>query len=194
MSIELATKTPEAPAWTAEQRSLADEFLVEYGIDADQITFTDETLNPIFDFDALFFLANQLGDFWDISIEAGEVDHERGYCTSQCCIMLGDSRTRKMFGSAFIGETMPGGAGGRRRGDLEMRVKMRRAWVKTARKMELKNRKAFKELFFHAAPYAEVAAQTGRKEKDLRGLAARTTARLRKELIRQREGPVDETC
>jgi hypothetical protein len=108
MSIELATHTPNGSVLTAEQQSLADEFLVEYGIEANQITFTDDQLNPIFDFDALFFLANRLGDFWDISIEAGDVDHERGYCTSHCCIMLGDSRTRKMFGSAFVGETMPG--------------------------------------------------------------------------------------
>lgn len=108
MSIEVAKGDATTAQWTEEQRSLADEFLVEYGIEPEQIAFTDTELNPIFDFDALFFLANRLGDFWDISIEAGDVDHERGYCTSHCCIMLGDSRTRKMFGSAFIGETMPG--------------------------------------------------------------------------------------
>ncbi len=108
MSIETVKDEAASPLWTAEQRSLADEFLVEYGIEPEQIAFADAELNPIFDFDALFFLANRLGDFWDISIEAGDVDHERGYCTSHCCIMLGDSRTRKMFGSAFVGETMPG--------------------------------------------------------------------------------------
>jgi hypothetical protein len=107
MSIEIA-KGEATAMWTDEQRSLADEFLVEYGIEPEQIAFADAQLNPIFDFDALFFLANRLGDFWDISIEAGDVDHQRGYCTSHCCIMLGDSRTRKMFGSAFIGESMPG--------------------------------------------------------------------------------------
>lgn len=108
MSLETAKDDAATAGWTAEQRSLADEFLVEYGIEPEQIAFADAELNPIFDFDALFFLANRLGDFWDISIEAGDVDHERGYCTSHCCIMLGDSRTRKMFGSAFVGEVMPG--------------------------------------------------------------------------------------
>jgi hypothetical protein len=107
MSFELATAEAHKPVWTTEQRSLADEFLIEYGIEPTQIAFADDQLNPIFDFDALFFLANRLGDFWDISIEAGDVDHERGYCTSHCCITLADGRTRKMFGSAFVGEQMP---------------------------------------------------------------------------------------
>jgi hypothetical protein len=108
MNTELEQMEPVAPVWTDEQRSLADEFLIEYGIEPTQINFNDDQLNPIFDFDALFFLANRLGDFWDIGIEAGDVDHERGYCTSHCCITLADGRTRKMFGSAFIGEPMPG--------------------------------------------------------------------------------------
>lgn len=108
MSFENEITEPDSPAWTEEQRSLADEFLIEYGIEPTQINFGDDQLNPIFDFDALFYLANRLGDFWDIGIEAGDVDQERGYCTSHCCISLADGRTRKMFGSAFIGEPMPG--------------------------------------------------------------------------------------
>ena len=108
MNFEITntTEPTPAPAWTSEQRALADEFLIEYSIEPSQIAFADDELTPIFDFDALFFLANRLGDFWEINIEAGEVDHDRGYCTSHCCIMLADGRTRKMFGSAFIGETL----------------------------------------------------------------------------------------
>ena len=94
-------------------------------------------------------------------------------------------------GKSIPSESTAGSTGNGQCGDAEMRVKMRHAWVKTARRMDLKNRKAFKTLFFQGARYAEVAARTGRNENDLRRLVARTTARLRQELIRQREASGD---
>lgn len=96
------------PTYTpnATQVILRDELSQRYGIDKSQITFTGPANDPIFDFDALSVLVNELSDFSSTIVDIGTVDHERGFCTATGTITLADGRTRSNFGSAFVGEML----------------------------------------------------------------------------------------
>lgn len=108
--------TPAAPQraaanrpLTLEQEDFVREFTYLYGIERWQISFENERLEPIFDFDALSTLALKLSDISSIVVEPGDIDAHLGIATSSCEVKLPDGRLRLVFGSAMMGEQMPNG-------------------------------------------------------------------------------------
>lgn len=95
--------------WTLAQEELAREFSTDYGLDLSQITFYSERLEPEFDFEALNYLTNVLGNFPSISTEPDEVFTQFGLVIATCEITLPDNRFRKVFGSAYVGEKLQNG-------------------------------------------------------------------------------------
>lgn len=102
------SRTTEQTKLTLPQQSVIREFTENYDIDPEQIWFEGDSDKPVFDYDALLTLAHELTNIPSIIVELGDVNHTTGLVTASCELKLNDGRTRVVFGSAIVGETLHG--------------------------------------------------------------------------------------
>lgn len=116
-----------------EQTSIRAEFVAHYHLEAAQISFDGDSAQPIFDYEALCALSLVLTDFQDITVGEPEID-EAGYVLAKCSVVLKDGRTRSIYDSAFIGETLPDGKKieTRRLAEQVARARAMRTGIRTA--------------------------------------------------------------
>lgn len=107
---------------TADQQALINEFVSTYELRADQISFENGALDPIFDYPALSILRLKLTDIQDAQPVVVERNTKLGIVTVSCTFTLQDGRTAGDVGSAqyqskseagFVerpGEIMPDGS------------------------------------------------------------------------------------
>lgn len=88
---------------------LRAEICDAHGLDPEQITFSGDSLAPIFDFEALSALALKLTDIRKIECATGWI--ESSVVTAKCVVELPDGRSRSVTASAFIDEEL--GSGGK---------------------------------------------------------------------------------
>jgi hypothetical protein len=91
---------------TLVQEQMVREFTDTYRIKRDQISFDGESLDPIFDYDALSLLALELSDIPKIKVENGDFNPSVGLATAVCTVTLIDGRERETFASAMVGEVL----------------------------------------------------------------------------------------
>lgn len=94
---------------TADQQQLVNEFVEAHGLEARQISFEGESLEPIFDYDALNYLRHKLTDLQATEPSIVERNVELQMVTAKCLVTLADGRTASDLGTAAIGEQMPDG-------------------------------------------------------------------------------------
>ena len=95
---------------TREQRSTVMEFCKTYGFTSDQIGFDGREPDPIFDFDSLSVLSVELCDVPHIEVSMGAFDFTLNLAVADGFARLRNGNTRKIFGSAFIGEILHDGS------------------------------------------------------------------------------------
>lgn len=93
---------------TADQQQLVKELTETHGLDASQISFEGEELNPIFDYEALSLLSLKLTDIQDIDVSI--VDRSDQVVTARCIVQLSDNRTRRVEDTAHLGEILADGS------------------------------------------------------------------------------------
>ena len=95
------------PAYSRAQQKLRTEFNRTYNIALEEISFSNrQSVDPIFSFDAMNILANTLADIPAIDVDLGNFDPVRGLAKSVCEIELPGNRKRRIYGVAFVGETL----------------------------------------------------------------------------------------
>jgi hypothetical protein len=99
-----------ARTYSAKQNALQTEFIDAYGFDAKQISFDGDSLDPIFDFDALALLSIRLCDLPFVGVTFDKVDHALQMVSSTGRAVLKNENVREIFGSAFLGEVMHDGS------------------------------------------------------------------------------------
>jgi hypothetical protein len=105
-------KSPQSVAitYSRAQQKLRDEFCKAYGLASEQVGFSSRnSLDPIFDFDALNVMANTLADIPSINVDFASFDPLRGLAKSLCEIELPGGHRRKIFGVAIVGEMLHDG-------------------------------------------------------------------------------------
>lgn len=110
--------------YAQEQQEMRKEFMDAYGFEAGQIGFDGNSLDPIFDFDALSLLSARLCNLPLVAVEMGDVNQALGLATSNGYAELQSGNTRKIYGSAIIGEEMHDG---RKIKDIHQAVRVSRA-------------------------------------------------------------------
>ncbi len=104
------TATATQRELTLEQEQLVRDFVKHYELDPDQISFDSDRGTPVFDYDALSVLSLALApDIISMIAERGNVDHIAGIADATCVVTLRDNRSRTVYGTALVGEQMPGG-------------------------------------------------------------------------------------
>lgn len=91
------------------QDELRGEFCKAYCLDKNQIGFAGDSLDPIFDFDALSVLSARLCSLPHIAVELGDVDANTGIAVSNGYAVLENQTTRKIYGMAQVGEILHDG-------------------------------------------------------------------------------------
>lgn len=92
------------------QAALRKEFCHAYDFKPEQIGFDSEnSLEPIFDFDALSVLSARLCNLPHVAVELGDVNANTGIATSTGYAVLANSNSRKIFGIAQVGEVLHDG-------------------------------------------------------------------------------------
>lgn len=91
------------------QHDLQNEFCDTYNLKPEQIGFDGESLDPIFDFDALALLSIKLCDLPHVETDLGSLDRLNGLATARGIVGLPNGNTRKIFATAMLGELMPDG-------------------------------------------------------------------------------------
>jgi hypothetical protein len=110
--------------YTRQQQKLREEFCSAYNFAPEQIGFDGSSLDPIFDFDALSVLSVKLCNLPHVDVDFGSVEHSIDMATSRGYAVLPNGNTRKIFGTAVVGETMHDG---RRIENIHQAVKVSRA-------------------------------------------------------------------
>jgi len=95
--------------YSREQRAIQKEFCEVYGFKPEQVGFDGNSLDPIFDYDALCLLSIRLCDIPDIFTELASVDRLQGLAQSRCSLTLPGGAMRRVFATALMGEAMPDG-------------------------------------------------------------------------------------
>ncbi len=104
-----SAKSVDSRTYSKEQRAIQKEFCDTYKFKPEQIGFDGNSLEPIFDYDALAVLSIKLCNLPVISVDFGTLDRLNGLATSRGIIELPSGASRKTFGSAMVGEQMPNG-------------------------------------------------------------------------------------
>lgn len=105
----VSQSSPHLRNLSYEQSSLVKEFTETYDLDESQISFEGESLEPIFDYEALNALRLALTDIRHIEPSIEERNEAQGIVTVKCQVVLSDGRSASALESAMIGETMPNG-------------------------------------------------------------------------------------
>jgi len=95
---------------TRDQRAIVKEFRDAYGFKESQIGFDGDSTDPIFDFDAMSVLSVELCTTPHVEVDFGSFDMALNIATANGFARLRNGNTRKIFGSAFIGETLHDGS------------------------------------------------------------------------------------
>lgn len=95
--------------YSREQRALQKEFCDAYGFAVQQIGFDGKSLDPIFDFDALAVLSTRLCNLPHVDVDFGKIEPTIQMATSRAYAILPNNNTRKIFGTAVVGEVMHDG-------------------------------------------------------------------------------------
>jgi hypothetical protein len=110
--------------YSREQHSIQKEFCDAYQLEPEQVGFNGDSLDPIFDFDALSVLSARLCDLPHVAVDFGDIQHAIGLATSTGYAQLTNGNTRKIFGTAQVGEVMHDG---KPIADIHQAVKVSRA-------------------------------------------------------------------
>lgn len=93
---------------TLDQERVVEEYVKEYGLDAEQIYFEGSDPTPFFDFEALSILVVRLApDITRLGTRPMEVNAVSGIVSVACEVTLADGRTRAPSAIAQVGETLP---------------------------------------------------------------------------------------
>lgn len=106
------------------QDALRKEFCDAYNFAPEQIGFDGDSLDPIFDFDALSVLSTRLCNLPHIAVDMGDINQAIGIATATGYAVLANGNTRKIFGSAVLNEPMHNGEPIK---DIHQAVKVARA-------------------------------------------------------------------
>lgn len=93
------------------QELIVNEYANYYDIARDQISFEGDSDTPFFHFEALSRIVTELSNFTEIAVRETAIEPSRNYVTCEASITLKDGRIVRSFGSAFVGESLQGGAG-----------------------------------------------------------------------------------
>lgn len=85
---------------TTAQQNIADEFVADYNFEYSQISFEGNSLEPIFDYEALNVLRLRLTDIQMTDPEVVERNTRLGIVTVKCTAVLTDGRSASDLGSA----------------------------------------------------------------------------------------------
>ncbi len=88
--------------------TLIEELCREFDLQPEQIFVTKQG-DLFFDYEALCVLANALGTFPDISVEAIETNKD-GLITAQASVMLESGHIRRSFDTVLVGDIKPDGS------------------------------------------------------------------------------------
>jgi len=103
-------RRPNKPrTYSREQRAIQKEFCDAYGFHPEQVAFDSNSLDPIFDYDALCVLSVKLCDLPDVEVTLRTVNHGTGIATSAGTAVLNNGNRRSVFGAAMVNEVMPDG-------------------------------------------------------------------------------------
>lgn len=94
---------------TTAQAQLVKELMEVHGLDESQISFDNDSIEPIFDYEALNVLRLRLTDIQATEPEIVERNVGLGIVTVKCTASLPDGRSASDLGSAQIDEKMPDG-------------------------------------------------------------------------------------
>ncbi len=95
--------------YSREQRAIQKEFCEAYNFKAEQVAFDGDSLDPIFDYDALCVLSVKLCDLPELEIALDNVLHGTGMATAIGAATLKNGNRRSVFGASMVGEVMPDG-------------------------------------------------------------------------------------
>jgi hypothetical protein len=107
---KLKTQNSKPPTIAQQQQALRCEFCDDYGLKPQQISFEGQSVEPIFDFDALSLLVNALTDIPAIKVGLAKFDDVLKLSESSCYVKLPNGRTREYSGFARIGERLHDGS------------------------------------------------------------------------------------
>lgn len=110
--------------YSRDQHLIQKEFCDAYQLQPEQVGFNGDSLDPIFDFDALSVLSARLCDLPHLAVDFGDIQHAIGLATSTGYAQLTNGNTRKIFGTAQVGEVMNDG---KPIADIHQAVKVSRA-------------------------------------------------------------------
>jgi hypothetical protein len=96
-------------SYSRDQHNIRKEFMDAYGFNVDQIGFEGNSLDPIFDYDALTVLSVKLCRIPDLCVEPATIDRLQGLAQSRVVVMLPGGEMRKTFSTAWVGEEMHDG-------------------------------------------------------------------------------------
>lgn len=108
-TVDRRRSSIDGRSYSKEQRAIQKEFIDAYSFAPEQISFDGESLDPIFDFDALALLSTKLCDLPQIDLGLGSVDRSIGLATAVGVVILPNGSCRKIFAAAQVGEEMPDG-------------------------------------------------------------------------------------
>lgn len=95
---------------TPAQARLVKELMEAHGLDESQISFDNDSIEPIFDYEALNVLRLRLTDIQTTEPEIVERNVALGIVTVKCTATLPDGRSASDLGSAQLDEPMPDGS------------------------------------------------------------------------------------
>jgi hypothetical protein len=95
--------------FTLEQSNLVKDFIELYGLSEEQISFDGETIEPIFDFEALCVLREKLTRFQSVDTSKTLFNQETNEAECVCTIITQNNLPVSVSDFAQIGEMMPDG-------------------------------------------------------------------------------------
>src|SRR5688572_19861862 len=95
-SVTSARTADKPRTFSRDQRAIQKEFIEAYGFAPEQISFDGDSLDPIFDFDALALLSIRLCDLPNIETDLATVDRLLGMAKSHGSVTLPNGNTRKL--------------------------------------------------------------------------------------------------
>lgn len=95
---------------TLEQKNIVAEFVQHHGLEARQISFDGDSLEPIFDYEALNYLRFKLTDIESTAPQIEERNEITGFVTARCVVVLPCGRSSSDLGTAQVNEKLHDGS------------------------------------------------------------------------------------
>lgn len=109
-STATASRHQSPVTYSKDQRVIQKEFCDAYDFAPEQVGFDGPSLDPIFDFDALSVLSTRLCNLPFVGVEHFGTNGVLQMATSNGDATLPNGNQRRIYGAAFLGETMHDGS------------------------------------------------------------------------------------